>query len=36
MNLLVNLAALLLLSTIALVILFWLVQDWWEGRKVGS
>ena len=36
MNLLANLAALLLLPIIVLVILFWLAQDWWEGRAVGS
>lgn len=36
MKLLANLAALLLLPLIALVILFWLAQDWWEGRKLGS
>lgn len=25
-----------LLPIIALVILFWLAQDWWEGREIGS
>ena len=31
MNLLANLAAIGLLPILALVILFWLVQDWWES-----
>lgn len=34
MNLLANLAALLLLPIIALVILFWLVQGWWNVKRI--
>ena len=34
MNLLANLAAIGLLPILALVILFWLVQDWWNVKRI--
>ena len=34
MKLLANLAAIALLPLIALAILFWLVQDWWNVKRI--